>query len=87
VSYRVPQLAPQTSTRGAFPDRRSPIAEGAHQVRVLRTWVEDDTASTVDLTIHGAKINWSAVLGLVIVFGVSVGFWTGVVLVAKYIWR
>lgn len=82
---RVTELSPQTSTRGALADRRSPSAGVCRDLHVVSSWHNDDLP--VDLTIDRGTVNWTAVLGLGLVIGVSGGFWTAVVLMAKHIWR
>lgn len=82
---RVTELAPQTSTRRALADRRSPSSAVCRDLHVAGSWEKDD--SPVDLTIDRGTVNWTAVLGLGLVIGVSGGFWTAVVLMAKHIGR
>jgi hypothetical protein len=81
VSYRWTELSPQTSTNGLNlrmvvhgPWSASP--EKFRDMQFLRSWLEFD--SELDDTRPRARVNWNAVLGLMVVVGVSAGFWTGV---------
>jgi len=90
MSYQSTQLSPHASTHefdtaGAFEDRWSYTIEKFADARFWRSWMELDL--DIDEAAAHARINWHAVLGLVLVTGISVGFWAGVGLIVAHISR
>jgi hypothetical protein len=57
-------------------------AEGAGDAQFLRTWFELD--SDLDAS---RRINRGTIMGIVIVCAISGGFWTGVGLLASWLFR
>jgi hypothetical protein len=56
-------------------------SEKFRDMQFLRSWFELDPE--VDqvrprLGLNGSNVNWNAVMGLAVMAGISVGFWTGV---------
>jgi len=80
MNYRVFRLSPLASTRGASVSAvegpSSSLPEGPSQTEFLRCWFEYD--SQFDEPVPSGRINWNAVLGIVLVVGISAGFWAGV---------
>lgn len=77
----VTQPFPQAGTRGTVvrfgvQSPWSAVPASLRDIHFLRTWLEYD--SQVDKAQPGKGINWHAILGLMLVVGVSAGFWTGV---------
>lgn len=79
MSYRFSQLSPQstqgTSARIAVYGPWSTPPESFREVQFWRSWLEFD--SEVDEARSQSRVNWNAVLGLVLVVGISAAFWTG----------
>src|SRR5579862_1907111 len=63
----------------------SVVPAGLRDMHFLRTWLEYD--SQVDKAPSGKGMNWYAVLGLMLVVGVSAGFWTSVGLIVTHFWK
>jgi len=81
MNYRGFRLCPLASTRGtsntkAVRDPSSTSPEGSSEMQFLRCWFEYD--SQFDEAVPSGRINWNAVLGIVLVVGISGGFWAGV---------
>ena len=89
MSYRLSQLSPQsthgTSVRIAVQGPWSTPPESLRDMQFWRSWLELD--SEVDKAKTPTHIRWNAVLGLVVVVGISASFWTGVGLLVAHIWR
>jgi len=66
--------SPWSATKAAFPD-----------IHFLRTWLEYD--SKVDVARPRKGMNWYPLLGLLLVLGVSAGFWAGVGLVVARLFK
>jgi hypothetical protein len=87
LSFNFSWLSPQKSTNGVdvrtrIQDPCGASPESFRDVQLLRTWLEYDS----DAGETGAgRLNWTAVLGLMLVVGISAGFWTGAVLIAQHI--
>jgi hypothetical protein len=62
------------ATTSRFPD-----------IHFLRTWLEYD--SQVEKSGSRRGINWYAILGFMLVAGVSAGFWTGIGLIVNHLWK
>ena len=73
---RVFRLSPPASTRGTarYPSSTSP--ENSSRIQFLRSWFE--YKAKLDETVPPGRINWNAVLGIVLVCGISASFWAGV---------
>jgi hypothetical protein len=89
MSNRAAQLSPQASTRGAgdwfaVQGSRSPRAS-IRDIRFLRSWLEYD--SQVNAARPRKGINWNAVLGVLVIVGVSAGFWTILGLIVAHFWK
>ena len=88
MSYRTSQLSPQSTNAECLrvvlqgPPTDSP--EGRPDMQFWRSWVEFDSREGNDKKSH--KLNWSAVLGLMVVVGISACFWAGLgVLIARVV--
>ena len=82
MSYKVMQLAP-LSTRGAQVKIliegpwSAPFVESA-DARFLRSWMVYDSGPGGGREAATAGFKWNALLGLLVVVGVSASFWAGV---------
>ena len=54
-------------------------------IHFLRTWLEYD--SQVEKARPRGGVNWYAVLGLLLIVGVSAGFWIGVGMIISHFWK
>jgi hypothetical protein len=89
MSYRVLQLSPLTSTEGTH----LRIAIQGHwndtldlsNATFLRSWVVYD--SRVEDDESAFRLNWNVALGMLLVTGISAGFWTGVGLLVAQGWK
>ena len=75
------RLSPPASTRGtdgssAVQASRINSAEDLQAMQLLRFWSKYKV--TLDEPAAHGPVNWNAVLGIVLVGGVSAGFWAGV---------
>jgi hypothetical protein len=87
VSHKV-SLSSQTDGMGIRVVIASPWNEPAENLRNLQFWRSRlEYYSPSDDSRSPSRINWNAVLGIVITFGVSAGFWTGVGLTVAHIWK
>ncbi len=79
-----------TNTRLAVQVLWSAPPEGFQNAQFLRSWFEYDSSeydSGVSKTSPRTGFNWNVILGLLLVIGMSVGFWAGMAwLVARY-WK
>lgn len=82
MSYKVLQLSP-LSTRGTHvkiliegPWSTPPANFGG--ARFLRSWAVYESAVDAGHDAATAGFNWNAILGLVVVVGISASFWAGV---------
>lgn len=78
MSYRITQLSPQTSTRVSnirVSAREDLPPERMKSMQFLRSWFEYDFRAASTSRKH---LNWNAVLGMGLMFGVSAVFWTAV---------
>jgi hypothetical protein len=85
VSYKFSRIFPLFgSGNDAEPNQNSwkLSAGGAGDAQFLRTWFEMD--SDFDAS---RRINRGTIIGIVIVFAISGGFWTGVGLLASRLFR
>lgn len=87
MSYRVPQLSPLGSTDRlrlsvAIGDPRDELS-GLSDVKFLRSWLTYD--SELDEGKPRGRVNWIAVLGMLLVLGISAGFWTGLGLLISHV--
>jgi len=78
---RVFRLSPLASTRGTSVERasQSPSStapDSSAGIQFLRSWFEYD--AKLDEPAPRSRINWNAVLGIVLVGGISATFWAGV---------
>jgi hypothetical protein len=88
MSYRVSQLSPLTSTEGTH----MRIAIQGHlndalnfsNATFLRSWVVYDSREDDEPAF---RLNWNVALGMVLVTGISAGFWTGVGLLVAQVWK
>jgi hypothetical protein len=91
MSYKVLQLSP-LSTRGTHvkiliegPWSTPPINSG--DVTFLRSWAVYDSAVKVGNDAATAGFNWNALLGLVVMVGISASFWAGVGITLSHVLR
>jgi len=90
MSYKSVQLFPPSSThenniRIAIRGPWSAPPAGLRDFQFLRSWLEYD--SELDVGKRRGRINWGALLGLVVTAGISASFWTGVGLMVAHWWR
>ena len=79
MSYRISQLSPQsTNIRVRVQGRLNEPPENFREMQFWRSWLEFDSEQAADRQGPPSRINWNAVLGLAVMFGISAGFWTGV---------
>ena len=89
MSYKEMQLSP-LSTRSTQVKIliegpwSAPLAQSA-DARFLRSWMVYDSGVGGGTDAATAGFNWNALLGLVVVVGVSAGFWAGVGLTLSYL--
>ena len=88
MSYRTSQLSPQGTNAERFrvvvqnPPTASPA--GRPDMQFWRSWIEFDSNEGNDK--KSPKLNWSAVLGLMVVVGISACFWAGLgLLIARVV--
>ena len=89
MSYKS-QLFPLSSTRERPLRQRISQAWGSspsnlQDIKFLRSWLVYD--SELESSRTRGRFNWNMVLGLVLASAVSAGFWTGVGLMAAYVWK
>lgn len=85
MSYKFSRIFPLLGSRkdpGTSQNSWNLSAEGTGDTQYLRTWFEID--SDLDAT---RRINSGTILGIVIVFAISGGFWTAVGLLASRLFR
>ncbi len=88
MSYRVLQLSPLTSTEGTH----MRMAIQGHwndpldlsNTTFLRSWLVYDSREDGEPRI---RLNWKVALGMLLVTGISAGFWTGVAVAVAEIWK
>jgi hypothetical protein len=88
MSYRVSQLSPLTSTEGTH----MRIAIQGHlsdpldlsNATFLRSWLVYDSREDDEPAF---RLNWNVALGMLLVTGISAGFWTGVGLLVAQVWK
>jgi hypothetical protein len=88
MSYKVLQLFP-LSTRGtrmriSIRGPWSAPLTHSQDTEFLRTWLTYD--SELDEECAPQQLNWNVILGMVLVFGVSASFWTGVGMAVAEVW-
>ncbi len=77
MNFRVFRSSPPASTRGiSVRSVIQPPPVISVENSFLQSWFEED--SKLDQPGSPGRINWNAVLGLVLVCGISAGFWAGV---------
>jgi hypothetical protein len=89
MSYKLLQLSPLTSTEGTH----WRIAIQGHwndpldltNATFLRSWMVYE--SLLDDGESRVHINWNVALGMLMVVGISAGFWTGVGLLVAQVWK
>lgn len=88
MSYRTPQLSPQSTNAECLrvvlqsPPTGSP--EGRPDMQFWRSWVEFDSHESDEK--KSPKLNWSALLGLMVVVAISACFWAGLgLLIARVV--
>jgi len=75
--FRLSPLASTCGTDGsAVQASRITSAEDLRATELLRFWSKYEV--TLDEPASRGRINWNAVLGIVLVGGISAGFWAGV---------
>jgi hypothetical protein len=88
MSYRVLQLSPLTSTQRTH----MRIAIQGHwndpldlsNATFLRSWLVYDSREDGEFRL---RLNWNVALGMLLVTGISAGFWTGVAVAVAEIWK
>ena len=88
MSYRVSQLSPLTSTEGthmriAIQGRWNDPLDLSNAT-FLRSWVVYDSREDDEPAF---RLNWNVALGMLLVTGISAGFWTGVGLLVAQVWK
>jgi len=81
MNYRLFRLSPPASTcatseRSTVQPPRITSAENSSGIQFLQSWFEHD--AKLDEPAPRGSINWNAVLGIVLVGGISASFWAGV---------
>jgi len=77
MNFRVFRLSPLASTRGIrVLNAVQPPPIPSVDNLFLQCWFEYD--SKLDEPAPRGRVNWNAVLGIVLVGGISAGFWAGV---------
>jgi hypothetical protein len=88
LSYKASQLSPQStnaeSLRVVVQSSPKESPDGRHDMHFWRSWLELDSEGAEK---RSSKLNWSALLGLTVVVGVSAGFWAGVGLLIARVLR
>ena len=88
MSYKVLQLSPLTSTevthmrmavQGHWND-----AVDLSNATFLRSWMVYDSGEDDEPAF---RLNWNVALGMLLVTGISAGFWTGVGLMVAEVWK
>jgi hypothetical protein len=82
MSYRVMQLSPLSTgntqvkilIEGPW---SAPLMDSA-DARFLRSWMVYDSGVGDGRDAATSGLNWNAILGLVVIVGISASFWTGV---------
>ena len=88
MSYKVFQLSPLTSTEGTH----MRMAVQGHwndpldlsNATFLRSWLVYDSGEDDEPAF---RLNWNVALGMLLVTGISAGFWTGVGLMVAQVWK
>ena len=88
MSYKVLQISPLTSTEGTH----MRMAIQSHwndrldlsNATFLRSWLVYDSREDGEPRI---RLNCNVVLGMLLVAGISAGFWTGVAVAVAEIWK
>ena len=88
MSYRTSQLSPQGTNaecvRVVVQSPPDDSQDGRQDMQFWRSWLEFDSHEGDDK--KSPKLNWSALLGLVVVVAVSACFWAGLgVLIARVV--
>jgi hypothetical protein len=85
VSYRISRLSPLTSTRVKFAVPLSTAPDDFRNVQLLRSWFEYD--SQLDMSSPRRGIDWNVILGLLLMAGISGGFWTSAAWLVARFWK
>jgi hypothetical protein len=88
MSHKVSQLSPLTSAEGTH----MRMAIQGHwndpldlsNAMFLRSWLVYDSGEGDEPAF---RLNWNVALGMLLVTGMSAGFWTGVGLLVAQVWK
>ena len=87
MSYRASQLSPQSTNAERLRvvvETPQDSPDGRKDMQFWRSWLEFDSEQNQGKKRH--RLNWSALLGLMVVVGVSACFWAGVgVLISRLV--
>ena len=80
MSYKASQLSPQSTNpeclRVVVQSQPNDSPDGRQDMHFWRSWLEFDSEGANEN--RSSRLNWSALLGLTVVVGVSAGFWAGI---------
>ena len=88
MSYKVIHLLPEASTvfgRSRAARRNTLVVSVPLDLGFLHSWLEEDP--DLENIRSRRQINWGAIAGLGLAFGVSASFWAGVVWMVARVWR
>jgi len=86
VRYRISQLSPHsTNIRVRVQNPGNNLPEKFPDMQFWRSWLEFDSEQANERDSR-SRVNWNAILGLAVMFGIGAGFWTGVgLLIARLV--